>query len=595
MSKSIFSKAFALLAMGTMLFACVKPVEPTLSVSDKAVNFAAESNLEKVITVRSNQAWTVTCDADWLTIEPKSGEGDATFKITAKANEAFAERSADIKVTAATLSETIKVTQLANNPSLSLVPTEMTFAAEGGEQSFTVSSNADWAVSVPNSDWLTLSPVSGKGAGSVTVTVAANAATEARSLELTVTAEGLTQTVTVSQEGAAPVISVNHDSVVFTKDGGEFTVEVTSNAPWRLAWYTKGGYYDINGWLSVSAIEGPAGTSSVTFKAKLNDYLRTRIENVDFIALNGEEDTDAKAAVAVSEEPAEPSRYTDSLALVAIYNWSNGANWAKNKWDLEKAMDDPSGKWYGVTISGGRVTKLVFAKDVITTDWYMPDDIGFLTELTDLRFNSTHLNGEIPEAVYSLTKLTKLYFQDNNLTGSISPLIANLENLDNLYLDRNSNLGGSIPKEMGQMKKLANVNIAKSAISGAVPAELSGCSALANFMAYSTQVTSLPDNFDQWPALKIVQLNDTPTLTGALPASCGNCTKLTSLWLYNCNFEGNIPESWANLPATCNQVRVQGNKLSGQVPAAFRAHANWSKWKADQYIFPQQDGYGLTE
>ncbi len=38
---------------------------------------------------------------------------------------------------------------------------------------------------------------------------------------------------------------------------------------------------------------------------------------------------------------------------------------------------------------------------------------------------------------------------------------------------------------------------------------------------------------------------------------------------------------------------IQDNKLSGTVPDAVKAHANWSKWDAEKYIFPQQEGYGL--
>ena len=84
-----------------------------------------------------------------------------------------------------------------------------------------------------------------------------------------------------------------------------------------------------------------------------------------------------------------------------------------------------------------------------------------------------------------------------------------------------------------------------------------------------------------------------PNLTGALPASVGKCTKLTSVWFYECNFTGNVPESWSGFPATMKQLRIQDNKLSGTVPDAVKAHANWSKWDAEKYIFPQQEGYGL--
>ena len=124
---------------------------------------------------------------------------------------------------------------------------------------------------------------------------------------------------------------------------------------------------------------------------------------------------------------------------------------------------------------------------------------------------------------------------------------------------------------------------------------MSGCSSLANLMAYKTQLTGIPDNFDEWPALKLIQLYSIPGLTGPLPASVGRCTKVTSVWFYECNFTGNIPESWANLPASCTQLRIQDNKLKGVVPAAIQAHANFNaKWNPAKYVLPQQEGYGLT-
>jgi hypothetical protein len=150
---------------------------------------------------------------------------------------------------------------------------------------------------------------------------------------------------------------------------------------------------------------------------------------------------------------------------------------------------------------------------------------------------------------------------------------------------------------MGQLKKLVGLNVAKTSITGAVPAELSGCESLQNFMAYEAKFTSIPDNWDQWPALKIVQLYGNEGLTCPLPASLGNAKKVTSLQLKNCNFTGNIPESYGNLPTTCNQLFLNGNQLKGVVPAAVQAHPKFqenSDWKYKLNILPQQEGYGLT-
>lgn len=492
MTKTILTKAFALVATGMLMFSCVKPVDPTLSVNTVAINFSSDAGLEKEVNVTSNQAWTVTCDADWLEIAPKQGEGDGTFKITTKANEGFIERSVEIKVSAATLTETVKVTQAGNEPMIAVEPTSDNCNAGLTSITFALTSNTSWEVVMPDGvDFIEVNPMSGNGDAAINLLVKANQTLKAR------------------------------EAVVVFK-------EKTSNK---------------------------------------------------------------EAAFTVSQKAAEPSRATDSLALVAIFRASNGDNWTKDKWDLTKPMSE----WKGVTLTDARVTALKMTGKNFPGEWTMPEEIGDLQELTDLRFNSALVTGDFMDQLYKLTKLVSLYFQTNNILGSFSEKVTSWPDIKDIYINDNANFGGTLPKEFGQLKKLANINIAKTSICGAVPAELSGCDALTNFMVYGSKLTSLPDNFDQWPSLKLIQVYDIPTLTGNLPASCGNCKKLTSLWLYSCNFEGNIPESWANLPATCKQLRVQGNKLSGQVPAAVKAHANWTTWKAAQYIFPQQDGYGLTE
>ena len=286
-------------------------------------------------------------------------------------------------------------------------------------------------------------------------------------------------------------------------------------------------------------------------------------------------------------------RQVDSLALVAIFNATGGAEkWHPDRvWDLTKPMDE----WYNVKLNEeGRVTQINFAKGTVTEAWTLPKEVGNLTEMTNFRIIGSNLTGAIPEEIYQLTKLVSFYLTNNTPTWSLSSKIAGMTDLKDLYIDQNPNLTGTLPKELGELKKLMNINVSQTGISGTIPAEMSGCSSLTNLMAYKTQLTGIPDNFDEWPSLKLIQLYGIPGLTGSLPASVGRCTNLTSVWFYECNFTGNIPDSWANLPATCNQLRIQDNKLSGVVPAAIQAHANWTKWNAAKYILPQQEGYGLT-
>ena len=286
------------------------------------------------------------------------------------------------------------------------------------------------------------------------------------------------------------------------------------------------------------------------------------------------------------------NRQTDSLALVAIYNASDGANWTKNKWELDKPIDT----WPAVTVTNGRVTALKLSTSgVIAKDWTLPDAVGDLTELTELRINSNKLVGDIPDAVYSLAKLEKLYFQNDNLTGSISGKIAQLTELTELYVDRNANMTGGIPKEIGNLKKLMRLNISQSGIGGEIPAELGQCESLIQFMAFKTNLSgNLPDIWDM-PVLQTVMLHTNPGLTGPLPASLGKMKSLESgtapsIQINDCNITGTIPDSFAGLPEKTKQVHVQGNKMSGVISLTVQAHTNFANWKYN----PQQEGYGLT-
>ena len=298
------------------------------------------------------------------------------------------------------------------------------------------------------------------------------------------------------------------------------------------------------------------------------------------------------------EAPVTYSRQTDSLALVAIYNAAKGAEWKSDRvWDLTKPMDE----WYGVKLTEGRVTTLNLASGTISNAWEIPAEIGDLQELTNLRFINDKVTGSFPEEIYTLSKLESLYLTNNTLSWSISPKMANLTALKDLYIDQNANLTGTLPKELGQMKKLVNFNISKTSVSGAIPTEMTGCDALKNFMAFNAQLTSMEDNWDQWPALEIIMIYGNAGLEGPLPESVSRSTTIKTIRFDDCNFTGNIPESYANIPArqgsATTQLWLKGNKLSGVVPAAVQAHENWqpkNAWKYETNILPQQEGYGLT-
>ncbi len=116
----------------------------------------------------------------------------------------------------------------------------------------------------------------------------------------------------------------------------------------------------------------------------------------------------------------------DSLALVALYNNTNGNSWTnKTNW-----LNGRASNWYGVSSVNGRVT--------------------------NVNLPNNNLSGSLPNAVGNLSQLKKLFLQGNSLTGIIPASIGGITTLDTLQLQNNQFT--SIPDFSGNINK-ANITL----------------------------------------------------------------------------------------------------------------------------------------
>ena len=86
---------------------------PELNVDKEAVTLTATAG-EATFNVTSNQDWTATADADWVSLEPASGAASkdaVAVKVTAEDNEATEARTATVTVKAGELTKTVALTQ----------------------------------------------------------------------------------------------------------------------------------------------------------------------------------------------------------------------------------------------------------------------------------------------------------------------------------------------------------------------------------------------------------------------------------------------------------------------------------------------------
>lgn len=276
------------------------------------------------------------------------------------------------------------------------------------------------------------------------------------------------------------------------------------------------------------------------------------------------------------------SRTTDSLALVTLYNSTNGPGWTNSANWLTGSIDT----WNGVTVVGNRVTEIDLAGYSLTG--FIPSAVGNLTALTQLYLMSNNLSGNIPMEITTLSSLLDLRLSTNQLTGSIPPEIPNLSSLTHLELGSNQ-LTGSIPASMGTMTNLQSLYLPYNKLSGTIPTSLGNLTAaltlvldgnqlsgqipteLGNLSALSTlslagnQLSgSIPIEIGNLPALTALYLNSNQ-LTGSIPAELGGLTSLTSLTLFNNQLSGVIPTELGNL-STLASIDLASNMLTGSIP-----------------------------
>lgn len=133
-------------------------------------------------------------------------------------------------------------------------------------------------------------------------------------------------------------------------------------------------------------------------------------------------------------------------ALIALYNSTDGDNWANNTGWLG-AVGTECG-WNGVTCSGGAVVILSLpANNLIGT---IPPELGNLSNISRIILPLNQLSSSIPAELGNLSTLNMLVLYSNQLTGTIPAELGNLSSLTDLYLYDNQ-LTGRIPTELADL------------------------------------------------------------------------------------------------------------------------------------------------
>ncbi|RYQ82541.1 hypothetical protein Ahy_B10g101129 isoform E [Arachis hypogaea] len=148
----------------------------------------------------------------------------------------------------------------------------------------------------------------------------------------------------------------------------------------------------------------------------------------------------------------------------------------------------------------------------------------------------------------SNSRITELKLLSMNLEGQLSSAIQQLPELDTLDLSYNTGLTGTIPQEIGSLKKLKSLALVGCGLSGPIPDSIGALK----------QLTFLALNMNRF--------------NGTIPGSIGNLTNINWFDVADNQLEGQIPVSdnkgrpGLDLLLQAQHFHMGNNKFSGQLP-----------------------------
>jgi hypothetical protein len=118
-------------------------------------------------------------------------------------------------------------------------------------------------------------------------------------------------------------------------------------------------------------------------------------------------------------------------ALIALYNSTDGPNWANNSGWLGEPGTECS--WYGITCENDIITEINLNSNQLSGT--IPHEIGNLTSLIGLYLFDNQLGGSIPSTFSGMSLLVAFHFANNCLTSGFE-YVSHVTNLDGVDAQR---------------------------------------------------------------------------------------------------------------------------------------------------------------
>lgn len=217
----------------------VQEIDPVLGIEISPLSLTVACVGEtKTVAVTTEDAWTVSTTAGWISLSPAEGQGNAEVSVTVNENPEYTERMAFVNFTTAGGVQVVLMVRQEATPDphfLGVSPLSFQFTKEGGEAEIQIGCDTEWRFDF-ECEWLSLSQQTGVGDATVTLTADPNILMEPRMYGFGIKSGNLSYELVVNQEAGdeSLVAEFATDTVWTSYEGGLLHLELTSNTSWTL-------------------------------------------------------------------------------------------------------------------------------------------------------------------------------------------------------------------------------------------------------------------------------------------------------------------------------------------------------------------------
>ncbi|XP_047266775.1 probable LRR receptor-like serine/threonine-protein kinase At3g47570 [Capsicum annuum] len=202
----------------------------------------------------------------------------------------------------------------------------------------------------------------------------------------------------------------------------------------------------------------------------------------------------------------------------------------------------------------------------------IPDEVGSLSSLLDLRISGNNLVVSIPITIGNLRKLQHFDLTNNKLTGFIRDHICKLQHLGDIYLGKNK-LSGSLPNCLGNITSLREIHLGSNKLSSNIPPSIGNLQDLVVLdLSPNNMVGSLPPEIGNLKAVTLIDLSMNQ-FSKEIPREIGGLQNLVHLSLTHKKLQGSIPDSMSNV-AGLEFLDLSDNNMSGTIPISLEKLQN---------------------